>query len=193
MKKESVRNFNLIDMAVLVVVAALSVAFVRTGEIGELLSNLSRAIDRSDFRRLHDDASTIDFLLSPVLSYWTLGILVLRIRRPRPPLKRLWRQPGFVASCAAGTAILIRLLESLIWRRHDIIRIFLETDRLARLMLSPSGDSPHVGPAVAAAWAILALSGRWRPEASWIDRCGRLIGVLWVLLALIFPIFAWFR
>ena len=39
----------------------------------------------------------------------------------------------------------------------------------------------HPAPAVAAAWLGLALSRRWRPEPGWIDRVGRLIGVLWLL------------
>ena len=29
-------------------------------------------------------------------------------------------------------------------------------------------------------WCTLSLSGRWRPEASWIDRSGRLGGVTWI-------------
>jgi hypothetical protein len=37
--------------------------------------------------------------------------------------------------------------------------------------------APYV---VATAWLMLALSGRWRSEPSWIDRLGRIIGVFWV-------------
>jgi hypothetical protein len=38
----------------------------------------------------------------------------------------------------------------------------------------------RVGIAVAAAWLTLALNGRWCPERSWIDRSGRVLGVLWI-------------
>jgi hypothetical protein len=39
------------------------------------------------------------------------------------------------------------------------------------------------GPAVAAVWLVLALSGRWRPEKSWIDRLGRLLGAMWIMIS----------
>ena len=37
-------------------------------------------------------------------------------------------------------------------------------------------------PAVAGAWLVLVVSGRWRPERGWIDRFGRVLGVLWLAL-----------
>jgi hypothetical protein len=36
-----------------------------------------------------------------------------------------------------------------------------------------------VGLSVLGAWLVLALSGR-RPETSWIDRMGRLVGIAWL-------------
>jgi hypothetical protein len=41
------------------------------------------------------------------------------------------------------------------------------------------------GPAVAAVWFVLALSGRWRPERSWIDRLGRLVGASWIVISIL--------
>ena len=38
-----------------------------------------------------------------------------------------------------------------------------------------------VGAAVTGAWILLAISGRRRPERSWLDRSGRLIGGFWIL------------
>lgn len=43
--------------------------------------------------------------------------------------------------------------------------------------------SSPCGYTVAAIWMLLALSGRWRPERSWIDRLGRLLGVAWIACA----------
>jgi hypothetical protein len=37
-----------------------------------------------------------------------------------------------------------------------------------------------VGFAILGGWVALVLSGRWRPEPSWIDRAGRIIGVTWI-------------
>ncbi len=41
------------------------------------------------------------------------------------------------------------------------------------------------GPVVAAVWLLLALSGRWRPERSWIDRLGRVVGATWIVVTLL--------
>ena len=41
------------------------------------------------------------------------------------------------------------------------------------------------GTAVAAVWFLLAISGRWRPERSWIDRFGRGLGLLWIVIAIL--------
>jgi hypothetical protein len=35
------------------------------------------------------------------------------------------------------------------------------------------------GISIAAVWLVLCLAGRWRAERSWIDRLGRILGMLW--------------
>jgi hypothetical protein len=40
--------------------------------------------------------------------------------------------------------------------------------------------------AVLVTWALLALSRRGRPERSWIDRAGCVLGVTWMLTAFLF-------
>jgi hypothetical protein len=42
------------------------------------------------------------------------------------------------------------------------------------------------GFVVAGSWIALFLAGRWRPERSWIDRLGRLIGWFWIAAAIHF-------
>jgi hypothetical protein len=39
---------------------------------------------------------------------------------------------------------------------------------------------PQVGSAVAVVWIVSWLSGIWRPEPSWIDRAGRILGAFWI-------------
>ena len=36
--------------------------------------------------------------------------------------------------------------------------------------------------AVAAAWSLLFLSGRWRSDSGWLDRMGRLMGWFWLAI-----------
>jgi hypothetical protein len=50
-------------------------------------------------------------------------------------------------------------------------------------LLVAYGD--RIGFAVAGAWLSLLLAGRWQSEPSWVDRLGRAIGWLWLVLALV--------
>ncbi len=116
----------------------------------------------------------------------TLGTLVLRLLPPRPGLSRLARQPGFVA-CAtfltvAGLASLA-VLATLGLRgrfndpaRRDLIVYYC----IATLLMVQLG-----GWSVAAGWFVLKLSGRYRPEASWVDRLGRAFGLFWIVTAIV--------
>ena len=47
---------------------------------------------------------------------------------------------------------------------------------------------PLFGLAVLASWVTLVAGRRWRPEPSWVDRLGRALGLLWVLLGLASPL-----
>ena len=43
----------------------------------------------------------------------------------------------------------------------------------------------RIGFTVAGAWLALILIGRWQSEPTWIDRLGRAIGCLWIVLAVV--------
>jgi hypothetical protein len=120
----------------------------------------------------------------PGLAGLSIAVLGLRLRRPRPGLRRLARQPGFVACTAAAIVLGIRMANlasvagvitldspgSSFWGE-----IFDDG------MRDSLGSIPSdVGCAVAVAWTIQGLGGRWRPEPSWIDRTGRVLGALWI-------------
>jgi hypothetical protein len=42
------------------------------------------------------------------------------------------------------------------------------------------GLPSEIGCAVAAAWTVQAISGRWRRKPSWVDRMGRTLGWFWI-------------
>ena len=44
----------------------------------------------------------------------------------------------------------------------------------------------YAAAGVAGAWLVLLLAGWWRPEPSWIDRSGRVLGFLWIVPYLIY-------
>lgn len=114
---------------------------------------------------------------------WAPGLIAVRLRSPRPRGRRLVRQPGLVAAVALLVAIVPGLLWCLsLWSYRPGFR-----DRFnfheRWVLVTEWADA-----AVAGSWLALIVAGRWRAEASWIDRLGRISGGYWVfrLLILIF-------
>src|SRR4051812_32977827 len=100
----------------------------------------------------------------------TLTFLLVRLRRPRPSILSLPRQPG----TAAGLAIAFGLF----WVTGWLHRLFFGKFHDATL------TAVSVGGTVAVAWALLALSRRWQAEPGWVERFGRLIGFVAIANAL---------
>jgi hypothetical protein len=136
-------------------------------------------------------------LASPFAMAWTLAILALRLRRPRPRWRRLVRQPGFIAGLMAAIVLAIRLagFATMYWRVHNDPGLAVPAIRLGRpkgcIVAGNMGllafDTDHflgtlamIGLAVASTWMLMLLGGRWRPERSWIDRAGRALGWFWI-------------
>lgn len=46
----------------------------------------------------------------------------------------------------------------------------------------------YVGLAVGATWLVQYMSGRWRKSADWIDVMGRIVGVLWIVIGLVWTL-----
>ncbi len=114
------------------------------------------------------------YVLFALLICWTVALFAVRLRRPRPPLRRLALQPGLLATATATTAL--ALLGPLIaMERHAGSRPNLESNFLVILIIL------QVGSAVGGAWLALAVSGRRRPEPGWIDALGRLVGAAWLV------------
>jgi hypothetical protein len=97
--------------------------------------------------------------------------LLMRVRRPRPPLRALLRQPGTVAGLAVSFG--------LIW----------VTGWLHFLFFGRINDGTvtaiAVGGTVALAWTCLALGRRWEAERSWVDRMGRLLGAMAIVVGVV--------
>jgi hypothetical protein len=100
-------------------------------------------------------------LFFPFLLVWSLCLLCLRLLQPRPPWAALVRQPGWWASLGPILGVLLGQAEDL----------FLD---------SRASSSVIVPAIVLVAWVALAASRKWQAERSWIDRAGRILGVLWI-------------
>jgi len=110
----------------------------------------------------------------------------MRLRAPRPIWRRLGRQPGFVACAAIVLASLFNWIYDLFdysSMAYPKRGLWYPLDPSSWLRMVPfyTQSAREIAPAVAVAWVTLALSGSWRPEASWIGRLGRGLGVLWIV------------
>lgn len=114
----------------------------------------------------------------------SLGVATLRLRPPRPPIRRLARQPGFLAGIAVVSVVaLATVLSVLDWFTFWSPMLpagAVVSNWLHGYLLSASGPW-NVGFAIALAWMIGGLQGfRWaRPD--WVEWAGRLLGASWVL------------
>jgi hypothetical protein len=145
----------------------------------ELLDRPERGWDAVQVLRRAQDVLVLPL---PVVGGWTLVLPLVQARRPGGLRRRLLREPGATACVAAllgiatgaavmaGPALTGRLVGGRL--RHDV------TDWIAYFALEHL--LAHAGAAVAVAWALQALAGRWRPSRDWDDRLGRLLGALWI-------------
>ena len=109
----------------------------------------------------------------------SVAILEWRLRSPRPRWRRLVRQPGFGA-CGIVSAWLIVLMVPI------GIGVALNPSRLnpafGYLLLA---HFRGIGVPILGAWILLFLGGFWRPEKSWQDRAGMILGASWIALELV--------
>ena len=122
---------------------------------------------------------------SPLVSLWMLTILGLRFLPPRPPLRRLARRPGMVACFIVGVysiwgcaSLVVRALGGPLPPHFDYWSYLA------------SSLGHQVGAVVPVAWLTLAFSGRWRPEPSWYDRAGMVLGGYLMVMFWVVPMLA---
>jgi hypothetical protein len=176
------------DVLVLIVPLAAAIPITESFLRNELRTFLFGRPIQSWIMDFLDWAPVIFFGLLPrYVSLGMVALLFLRLRRPRPGLRRVSRQPGAVA-CAAGTAAVVAG-GVIVLSRH----LFSNGNPLGMISTWPPWHELYEWPmvearisaAVVAAWTALGLSGRWRSEPSWIDRAGRVMGAYWVCLWLL--------
>jgi len=166
------RRFVISDAMAVIATAAVGFALFRATLPDDLWKLTDPNVTYPPGNRTY---SLIHFTLSAVMSFlvvWTPILLFLRLRQPRPRLRRVFLQPGTVACAVATLAMTIEAL----W----ILPLLAVGSRFVQKETLLVNFACMVSFAVVGGWSVLVLSGRWRPEPSWIDRAGRITGVVWL-------------
>ncbi|MFO0949744.1 MAG: hypothetical protein U0835_01050 [Isosphaeraceae bacterium] len=124
----------------------------------------------------------------PCLAAWTVAVPILYRNRRRPPGEQATDQLGFVACCAAGLVLIVSGVgNSVTMHVHDIF-YWIENHQ-------PSPYPEHYWPnltnfikpevcgiGVICACAAMTAGGHVRPVRDWLDRAGRILGMVWAIM-----------
>jgi hypothetical protein len=131
-------------------------------------------------------------------------VLLLLLERRGGRRRPIWRarRPGAVG-CLAGTIVLVFELVHQAIRSTAAVHVvhfvtkapeharylgwdfdtFTELRKWDPLQTTLIGMPRQAGLVVGGAWLALILAGAWRPQPTWIDRAGRIVGVFWIVAA----------
>jgi hypothetical protein len=188
------RRCTVLDVMVLVAATAIGLALVRSYSLQAMSMDFT-PIPSVPRLMLTIWACILAAFPLPVL--WSIALFALGLRPPRASLHRLVRQPGFVAAGAVTLVAAIRLAGFLmliarsLGNRSSTLGFFdgfiLRDLFRGPVPVSAIYDSAYfaatafgTSTAVAAAWLLLAVSGRWRSQPDWLDRLGRGLGIFWI-------------
>jgi hypothetical protein len=181
------REFRLLDAMILVAATASGcgvMKWLNRGALRDLYAqcwDLLREGPGDNLAAVGQSILILADLMMPLVAMVMLAFIAMRLLGPRPPFRRLARQPGIVAACASCLAsVLIGLpviFVALVAGWDDVSEWFVAEEQV--MLVTMCG-----GLAVLVSWVTLLLSRRWRAERSWVDRLGRAIGVFWIMAAL---------
>lgn len=180
-KPEVTRPFGLLDLMVLVV--AFGTAFMI---LGEHYRNYRGPATPSTWRTENAIFAVANSTLMPL----TLAFAVIMLRGPRPRVRGLLQRPGTAACMAAAAAILVMIARMWI-KVYAMHRRKGEPFELRLLYHWIVSSHVRVGFAVLGAWVALLLTRGWRPQPSWVDRSGRVLGLGWLALTLFHVLLPW--
>jgi hypothetical protein len=173
------RLFGLGDGLILVTATAVGLAAIRVAMTNDMYHLAAPTKGWSSISATAEFVA--DFALwvvAPLLGAWTLACLVLLLRPPRPAFRRLLRRPGALTCLVAAILVLFTPAVGIVASRtvpYSYLSVY------ASLLFG----SIHAGAGAASCWTTLLLWRRWRPEPTWLDRLGRLIGAAWMSIAVL--------
>jgi hypothetical protein len=163
------RRLGLLDA--MIVILALAPAFVILRSRCELLGQ------QGSPNYLHTTGAFIA-VCHAFLMALTAALTVIGLSGRGPRLRARLRRPG-MAACIAATAAIVVMTSRMSIKTYSMMS-HLDSFRVEDLCYQITDEQVRPGFAVVGAWFMLLVSAAWRPEASWLDRAGRLLGWLWI-------------
>jgi hypothetical protein len=191
------RKFNILDLITLVAFTAVGIAsclaierVLHDPQLGA--APPPPALRHSDFLpfRVHEYCRYSELLLLA----WGMAFLLLRLRSPRPRIRRLCRSPATAACITVFVVMLVQLMEDVVAWALNVVRPLEGIEVDWRLFLEDlAGLSSAAVPATIASWVVIALSGKVKFGRDWVEVYGSLIALGWLLLLLEAPVcsFLW--
>jgi hypothetical protein len=170
------RRFNLADAMVMIAATAIAFAFVQFQGLPWILAEKWFPPNDNILRPPED--GDLAALISSFLIPWTVALFFLRFNGPRPSRHRLFMRPGF-AACAIASAMMVFLCLDNYREYVFAYRSFMAPGIQNVVALN---YRISISFATAGLWAMMAAFGRWHAEPTWIDRAGRAVGILWIIL-----------
>ena len=128
---------------------------------------------------------TFIYVFSYPVASLTLTLFLVRLRRPRPPMKELIHHSGASACTGAVVVMVVRLITVALVLGFTAVD--MPSYRSFPGIVALIGDidefqavPSEIGCTVAAIWTLQLLGGEWEARPSWIDRLGRGLGVFWI-------------
>ena len=172
-----VRRFTLADAMLLVAATAPGLVLLRIAAGLGLFSTERGPNDPWGRDFIEQLAIAGGCLLVPI----ALLVLVLSLRGRGTQSRDIAQGPGFTACVALVVASVlpiawfaVRVAKADEFNRSNEISLNFNNS-FGRLEL-------YGGPMIAGAWLALALSGRWRPGETWLDRLGCFVGACYIIM-----------
>ncbi len=182
------RKFTVFDAMVLIGATALGLGWTRATFDGDWADLTAHGEIEPDF--LVVALWNWSDLTVPYLTLLTITLTLLWLRSPRAAIRKLSRYPGAVACAAVTASVIVTVAFDLLfylmvsslsgghgkwffWFHGLLSHIKDDLSRYAR----PRGE------AIAVCWVILWMTRRWRAQATWLDRLGRLVAVIWLIIS----------
>lgn len=175
------RRFNISDGMVMIAAITPSLVLIKIGvgfgifEIGNMTKTGGLALGRELVEFFNVGGGCILAGLVP-------AVLILGLYRAKPSVRDAVRGPGLIACIIALAALILPVFWS-------AVTVAVESGLPYPNYLLPFNNLfGHwmfaASPMILGAWITLALLGRWRPNPTWTDRAGCVLGLCFLMIYL---------